>query len=128
MHVIKSQRGITFWGLSFVLGVLAFVVLLIFTLFPPYMEDYKVTVALDALSRQPEFPTMTREEIVKALDRRFDIDMVTTVDPAKHLFIESRGRGAKVVRITYEVVTPLVYNVSLLLDFNHVKEVHGGSE
>lgn len=128
MRLIKSQRGITFWGLSFVLGVLAIVVLLVFTLFPPYMEDYKVVVALDALSRQPEFPTMTQDEIVRALERRFDIDMVTTVNPRKHVFIESRGRGAKVVRIKYEVVTPLVANVSFLLDFNHVTEVRGGSE
>ncbi len=120
----RLQRGITFWGISFVLGVLAFALFLTFNLLPPYLEDVKVKSALDSLVRQPDIATMSKADIAAALDKRFDIDSVTTVKPAKHLFVETRGK-VKVIRISYEAVVPLVYNVSALLEFNHAKEVRG---
>ena len=39
----KLQKGMTFWGLSFVLGVLAFFLFLLFKLLPPYLIDLKVS-------------------------------------------------------------------------------------
>jgi len=44
------------------------------------------------------------------------------VKPDQHLTVE-RAVGKKIIRISYEVVIPMVSNISLLLDFNHIREV-----
>ena len=116
-----SQRGMTMWGLLFVLGVLAFFLFLGFKLFPPYMTDFKVRSALDSLARQSNFGSMGKPEITEALSKRFDIDMVEGVDLSA-LSVETRGR-LKVVRIRYERVIPMVANISALLEFDHEKQV-----
>ena len=113
------------WSLSFVVGVFAFVIFLVFKLYPPYMEDFKVRNALDSVARGSDIGTMSKADISMALVKRFDIDNIDTVDTTKHLFVENRGRNSRVVRITYEAVIPLFYNVSVLLEFEHAKEVRG---
>jgi hypothetical protein len=111
----------TFWGLVFVLGVMAFCLFLAFKLFTPYKEDFKVKAALDSLARQPDFGSMTRGDIGNALSKRFDIDDIDVVKLDKDLTVETQGR-LKRVRIRYENVVPIVGNLSVLLEFEHVKE------
>jgi len=122
MNLKSRQQGMTMWSLTFVLGVIAFVIFLIFKLLPPYVEDMKVRAALDGIARQDNAGAMTRAEIASALSKRFDIDNVDTVKPDQHLTVE-RAVGKKIIRISYEVVIPMASNISLLLDFNHVREV-----
>jgi len=122
MNLKSRQQGMTMWSLTFVLGVIAFVIFLIFKLLPPYVEDMKVRAALDGIARQDNAGAMTRAEIASALSKRFDIDNVDTVKPDQHLTVE-RAVGKKIIRISYEVVIPMVSNISLLLDFNHIREV-----
>jgi len=122
MNLKSRQQGMTMWSLTFVLGVIAFVIFLIFKLLPPYVEDMKVRAALDGIARQDNAGAMTRAEIASALSKRFDIDNVDTVKPDQHLTVE-RAVGKKIIRISYEVVIPMASNISLLLDFNHIREV-----
>jgi hypothetical protein len=112
----------TFWGLIFVLSVIAIVVFFIFKLLPPYLADLKVGGALDSLAREAGVGSMTRLEISKSLEKRFDIDDIAHVRLDRDLFIEARGR-TKVIRIRYEAVVPIVFNISALLEFDHIKEV-----
>jgi hypothetical protein len=121
----RQQQGMSFWGLVFFLSVLAFALFIGFKLFPPYMEDFKVRSALDSLARQPDISTMTRADISTALEKRFDIDNIDAVKLAKDLTVETRGR-LKVIRIRYENVIPIAGNLSILLEFDHVKEVRSG--
>lgn len=125
MQLRKYQRGMSIWSLSFVVGVFTFFIFLGFKLFPPYMEDFKVRNALDSVARSSDIGTMSKADISMALAKRFDIDNIDTVDPTKNLYIENRGRNARAVRIAYEAVIPLFYNVSVLLEFDHAKEVRG---
>lgn len=124
MRSKKYQRGMSIWSMSFVVGVFAFIIFLIFKLFPPYMEYFKVVKALDSLAQSSDIAAMSKADMVTALARRFDIDNVD-LDPAKNLYLEPRGRGSRLMRIHYENVVPLFYNVSLLLEFEHAKEVRG---
>jgi hypothetical protein len=112
----------TFWGLLFVLGVVSFFLFIAFKLYSPYFEDFKVRAALDSLARQSDIGTMTRADVASALSKRFDIDNVSAVNLQKDLTIESRGR-TKIIRVRYENVIPVVGNLSILLNFDHSKEV-----
>lgn len=124
MSTRQQQAGMTFWGAAFVIAVVVFFFFIGFKLFPFYMEDFKVRSALDSLARDADAGSKSKADLVEILQKRFDIDNVTSVTPTQHLFIESRGRQ-RVLRISYEAVVPLFYNISALLEFEHVKEVRG---
>jgi hypothetical protein len=126
MHSLTRQRGITMWGLLFVFGVIGFVVFIAFKLYPLYYADFRVRAAFDSLARQPDIGSMSKEDIIVALDKRFDIDSVKHVDPRKDLVVGKRGQ-MRVLRMKYEAVEPLFYNISFLLEFDHQREVRGGA-
>lgn len=111
------QRGMTMWGTAFVVFVGVVFLLLLFKLLPVYLEDLKVRTALDGLAREPGAVAMSRAELVDRLGRRFVIDSVDRVSAAQ-LTVGARGRE-KVLGMRYEVVVPLAYNVSALLEFDH---------
>lgn len=122
MRSRNTQRGATFWSLLFFLGVLGFFLFLGFKLFPPYMDDFKVKAAMDSLAKQPDAGSLPKAAMIESLRKRFDIDMVTSVDPGKYLTLETRAR-TRIIRLDYQVVVPLMFNVSALLEFEHAREV-----
>lgn len=122
MQSQKHQAGMTMWSLLFVLGVLAFFLFLFFKLLPPYLDDFKVKGALDSLARQPDVGNMSKAEVTEAIRKRLEIDNADSMDLSQTLVIEARGR-MKVIRINYESVVPMVYNISALLIFDHRLEV-----
>lgn len=120
----KHQSGMTMWGLIFVLGTLAFFIFILFKLLPPYMDDFKVKSALESLGRQPDAGSMTVPEIKEAIRKRLEIDSADDFDLDGSLTVVPHGR-AKVIRINYESVTPMAFNISALLTFDHSIEVRG---
>lgn len=121
----KRQSGMTMWSLLFVLGTLAFFLFLTFKLLPPYLGDMKIKGALDSLGRQPDAGSMSAPEIQEAIRKRLEIDSADNFDLANSLTITAKGRN-KVIRINYESVTPMLFNISALLTFDHSIEVRGG--
>lgn len=124
MQSRNHQKGMTFWSLLFVLGVLGFFLFVGFKLFPPYMDDFKINSALDSLTKQSDIGSLSKAAISESLRKRFDIDNISYADPVKDLTLENRGR-MRVIRLHYKPEIPLMFNVSLLLEFNHTREVRG---
>jgi hypothetical protein len=121
----KRQAGMTMWGMLFILGTLAFSLFLFFKLLPPYMDDFKIKSALESLSRQPDVGTMTVPEVKEAIRKRLEIDSADDLfDLNKILTVEPRGK-MKNIRIYYESVVPMAFNVSALISFDHAIEVRG---
>lgn len=120
--MFASEKGMTLWSTTFVLGVLGMAVFLILKLFPVYMQDFKVEKALQSVAAQPGAGAMSRPEIVQALNNRFMVDDVEHVRADQQLVIEQAGKN-KVYRLDYEAVVPLFRNVSALIEFQHAQEV-----
>ena len=118
----KRQAGMTMWSMLFILGTLAFFLFLFFKLLPPYMDDFKIKSALDSLGRQPDAGTMTLPQVKEAIRKRLEIDSADNFDLDKTLTVDARGK-MKSIRISYESVVPMVYNISALLNFDHAIEV-----
>lgn len=125
MQNLKRQSGMTMWGMLFVLGTLAFFLFLTFKLLPPYLSDMKIQGALTSLGRQPDAGSMSIPEIQEAIRKRLEIDSADDFDLGNSLTVTARGRN-KLVRINYESVTPIFFNVSALITFDHSIEVRGG--
>jgi len=120
----KRQAGMSMWSMLFTLGTLAFFLFLFFKLLPPYMDDFKIAGALNSLSRQPDAGSMTVPQVKEALRKRLEIDSADNFDLEKTLTVEPRGK-MKSIRINYESVVPIMFNISALLNFDHAIEVRG---
>jgi hypothetical protein len=117
----KRQAGMSMWSLLFVLGTLAFFFFLFIRLFSPYMDDFKVKTALESLGRQPDVGSMTVPAIQEAIRKRLEIDSADSFDLSA-LTVETKGK-TKTIRIKYEAVVPMAFNISALLSFDHAVEV-----
>ncbi len=124
MHTLAAQRGMTFWGVLVILALIGFFTLLTLKLAPPYMEHGKVITALKAIEKQPP-GSFSKDEVRRALDRRFTIDDVRRVDLRKDLYFEKKPGGMVAVRIAYEVRVPMAYNITALIEFDESVEIRG---
>lgn len=117
----KGQRGLTFISLIFVLGLIAFFVLLFLKIGPIYLDHSKVVNALAALEKTPDIETKTEPEIRSILDKRFNMNYVTDVGRDDIKIIQG-GNYLKVV-IDYEVIKKIFGNLSVLVEFSDEIEV-----
>lgn len=120
----SKQKGMTLIGLTLVLGVLAFFVLLTLKLLPPYLEYFKVGSILDSIKQEPDLAKMEIPEIRRMMDQRFSIDSVSALSP-KDVVIEKQG--AKVsLAANYEARVHIMGNADAVLVFSKEIEIVGG--
>ena len=120
---VRTQRGITMWGMMIVAILIAFFSLIAIKLFPVYMTDMKIKGAMDALGRDISARDASKTELLTKLGKRMEIDDVDRViNFREDITFEKKGR-ARVMRVRYESVTPLFYNLSILAQFDHSAEV-----
>ncbi len=113
---MNKQRGMTFISLVLMIAAIVFVAVIGIKLYPAYVEYFAIKKAFASLKTQMGSGNMSKTEIVSAFDRQQAIDDFKSVQ-GKDLVIEQSTDGI-VVSVEYQVVTPLVGNVSALMDFS----------
>jgi hypothetical protein len=119
----KHQRGLTFISLCILLFIFGFFVFLILKIGPIYLDHNKVASALSSLKKDPDFPTMSEHEIRRSLDNRFNIGYVDFIS-GEDIKV-SRSNDYVKVEIDYEVLQPMAYNLSVLVEFHDMIETGG---
>ena len=117
----KRQQGLTFISLVFVLGLIAFLVLLGLKIGPIYLDHSKVVSVLSEIEKTPDIERQSEAEIRDSLNKRFNINYVNDVTQ-KDITITRQGNYLKVL-IEYEVVSKIAGNLSVLVEFNDAIEV-----
>ncbi len=117
----KKQQGLTFISLVFVLGLIAFFVILGLKIGPIYLNHSKVVSTLAELKKTSGIEDQSEAEIRDSLSKRFNINYVDDVTQ-KDITIIHHENYLKVV-IAYEVVTNIIGNLSVLVEFNDVMEI-----
>lgn len=112
----KLQQGMTFLSLVVVIVIGSFFAVLAMKLVPSYIEYFTVKKALTRLAHDPEFKNMSKSQILEAFNKTTTIDNITSIDGRDLSFLRDES-GKTVVSVDYQVVVPLVANVSVLLDF-----------
>ena len=116
------QRGMTFLGILVIIVVVGAWVYAGIRLVPKYLEYMRVASTLERV--RDEFssnPESTEFMLRKAIERHFDVDMVTVID-SKDIEIKKEG-ASFFLRANYEDTVPLVSNVSFLVTFDKTVEV-----
>jgi hypothetical protein len=110
-----KQRGMTFIGLVLIIAGVIFVATIGIKLYPAYMEFFTVKKAVNRIATDSSFSDMTPKEIMESFNKSASIDNITAIS-GRDLIIE-KGEGKPVVSAEYQVVVPIIGNVSALLDF-----------
>ena len=103
-------------GFLFVAVVLFFVAMLAMKLVPAYIEFFSVKQILATLGQDPATKSMSNTEIRNSFSRRANVGYVTVVKP-EDLSIDRSGRET-VISTNYVFRTPLIANISLVVDFS----------
>ena len=116
----KTQGGATLLGMLIVGAMIVFVALIVMKMVPAYTEYFSVKQALKAM-KQESLSTMSKKEISNSFDRRASTGYIEVVK-GSDLIIEKTAGGGTVVSVEYQVVKPVIANVSVLIDFSASSE------
>lgn len=130
--MMRKQQGMTLIGMLFTVIVVVMAAIVVMRVVPVYLQHYTIVQSIKGLNSTPA-STLTGDSYTdidtlrKSLTKRFDIN---GVDDLKNdqLVISPDGPNKFKVQLKYQVVKPLVYNMSLLVDFDDTYEVVAGSE
>lgn len=112
---MKSQRGMSFFGLILMIAFGITLVLVGIKIVPSYIEYYTVKKIIGAIAADPGFQNMSPAEIRNSFDRRSAIDYQNAVT-AQDLEITKQD-GENVITVEYSKKVELGGNLSACMDF-----------
>jgi hypothetical protein len=115
------ERGLTFLSFLILLAVIGFFTLLVVKIVPVYLDHYKVVSTLEALKSDKNLASRSKDEILKSLEKRWDIDMIDSVTKNNVIFTKSGDRLK--IQISYDVAKPILGNVDAVMHFDDFIEV-----
>ena len=111
------QRGMSVIGLLLLLVLIGAVALVAMRVIPMYVQYYSIKSTIESV-RKESVGDMAKEEIQRAIQKRFDIGYVTNVE-AKDLNVRNDRQG-KVLDLVYQDERELIKGLFVVLK---VKEV-----
>lgn len=112
---MHKQRGVSMLGFMFMSVAVIIIAMLAMKLVPAYIEFFSVKKILNAMGQDSETKSMSNNEIRSSFAKRANVGYVTVVKP-EDLDIDRAG-GNMVISTEYEYRTPLVANISMVVDF-----------
>lgn len=128
---MRKQQGMTLIGMLCLVVALICVGITVLRVIPVYIQNYHVRSSINSLrqldSSNFSVDSMANAEILRnRLMKQFDINGFSEYKP-EQISIIPNERGGFLVGIKYTVIRPLVYNISLMFEFNEAEEISAGS-
>ena len=118
MRSKNRQQGLSFISILLIFGVFVFFLFTGLKLFPGYYEYFSVRSSMEGLKGDSGLTTMSKPQIWRALEKRFEINQVNTVKQ-EHLSVEQDKKTKKrIIRLAYEYRVPLYGNIDAVLKFD----------
>lgn len=123
MRVRNRQQGLSIIGFLILLAVVGFFAYAAMLLIPAYTEYFGVVKAMKGVAEEPGIEAMPIEQIRSKLGFGMSLQYVgdKTV-PANAIKLNTQG-GARTLQVVYDKEIPFLYNVSLLLHFQHAENL-----
>jgi hypothetical protein len=127
MQTYGRQQGITMIGFAMLLGVLGFFAYAAMKLLPAYTEYFGVVKSMKGLQSEANIEHETIDEIRRKLNYQFSLQYVdeNNVPPSSMQLITANGEHS--LRIAYDRDIPFMYNVDLLVHFDHTVDLAHGA-
>lgn len=118
MNIKFKARQTGFSPVSILLAMVVVITcfLLVLKIVPVYMDNYKLRDTFKAVEKTPNLLSLNSNEIRNIVGKSFQTNYVTHI-AEKDVLIVKQSDYVK-VNLDYERVTPLVGNMSLLMQFH----------
>ncbi|HAU0286128.1 TPA: DUF4845 domain-containing protein [Legionella pneumophila] len=129
---MRKQQGMTLIGMLFTAVVVIMAGILVMRAAPVYIQHYSILHSIKALNSTPVSslsgdPLTDVTTLRESVTKRLDINGVEDLKPGE-LVITPSGPNKFKIKLKYQVIKPLIYNMSLLFNFQDNFEVITGSE
>lgn len=129
---MKKQQGMTLIGMLATLVIVVCTAIVVLRIVPVYLQHYTIIHSIKSLNTIPKSDlsgdsVSDVNELRKSLTKRLDMNGVEDFKDDQ-LVITPLGDAKFEVKLKYQVIRPLVYNISLMFDFDNTQEVLAGSE
>jgi hypothetical protein len=127
MNDAVRQRGLTLFGLIFVLLVVGFVALLLIKCGPIYLNQIAIERDLREIANQATVVDGQVDvgALRSAIERRWDVDYINQLEPRDIKVV--RGERGLTLSYDYEARAHLFYNVDLVIHFADDIPIRGGA-
>ena len=119
MKARNAQKGVTMWGIMLIILIGVFFLFLFFKLFPAYLEDWTISSQLDSVAHEPNARNLSPDDIMTAIEKRFEIEDIDNIRPRRDIKIVPEGNGVA-IELNYSVEIEMVGNASVILYFDPV--------
>ena len=127
---MKKQQGMTLIGSLMTMIVIVMAVVLVMRIVPVVIEHYTIVSSIKNLSDTPvadSDPVSAVAALKNSLMKRLDINEVNDLKD-NQISITPDGEHKYKVRLKYQVIKPLMFNMNLLFDYDDTIEVTVSSE
>lgn len=118
-NIIAKQRGMTFLGLVFVLGIIAILVLFVLRAFPLYYERTQVLAAMQSVAHNEGSKKYTEREAQREFMKSISITNIERFGDRtikNYLTLEKpKDGGPKILHMKYNATNELAAGLYLLL-------------
>jgi hypothetical protein len=116
MQLRHRQQGLGWFGLLFILGVLAFVAIVGLKTLPIYLNQMKLQSALNKVASEPNMGGADPARGIRnSLQKYWDIDDINRIQP-KDVKIKRTEQG-RFLTYDYEAKERLFYNIYIVIHF-----------
>lgn len=115
MKSISRQKGVTAIGWVLIIALVCFVGIIVLKLIPVYIERFNVASIMRSLENDPTIGTKSPQDIILTLNKRFRIDMVTSV--TKDDIYITHQKNMRVIELDYEVRKKIFGNHDIVVSF-----------
>lgn len=124
---MRTTRGMTLIGMLLTMAIVIFAGIVVMRVVPVYLAQYEIVTSIKALNTLPstEFttdPASNAHVLRTKLLNQLYVNSIESITP-EQIIITPNGENAFQLSIKYQVIRPLIANVSLLFDFNTSQEV-----
>lgn len=115
MRMRSRQRGLGWFGMLLVLGVIAFVAIVVVKCLPIYLNQMKIASSVSKVATDPGNARAEVGELRRDLQRFWDIEDITYLQP-RDIKVK-RTQTGRYLSYEYEARERLFYNISIVIEF-----------
>jgi hypothetical protein len=116
MQLRKQQAGMGMLGWLIVLAIASFALTCFFRIGPVYLDYWQTKKALDLVLAGSQSSGKSRDEILAAVQRQFDVSRIDTISAKDIKFTE--GKNGREANANYEKRVPLIANIDVVVKFD----------
>jgi hypothetical protein len=118
MNAVKSQKGMSLFGVLLGLAVLAFVATTAMKLVPHYMDYWSLKKSIESVATDKSTEINTGGEFYSHVSRGMQVNNIRDLDLNKVLSVTEEGNVFR-AHLQYEKREPLIQNLDVVMKFDH---------